>query len=39
MDLHFQGPEATPAQRAAVDAVLAAGFHARRDLLLPALHG
>jgi NADH-quinone oxidoreductase subunit F len=38
MDLHFQGPEATPAQRAAVDVVLATDCRGRRDLLLPALH-
>jgi NADH-quinone oxidoreductase subunit F len=62
MDLHIHGPEATPAERAAVDAVLGAptsgwaggvrniaaegrisllpgrAAHARRDLLLPALH-
>ncbi len=46
MDLRLEGPEATPAERAAVDAVLGAprpllGHEARaqRDHLLPALRG
>ena len=45
MDLHIQGPEATEAEEAAVDAVLGKAdaanverYSNRRDLLLPALH-
>ncbi len=37
MDLHFQGPEASAEERAAVDGVLR-DQPAHRDLLLPALH-
>src|SRR5258706_7643109 len=40
MDLHIHGPEATQAERAAVDSVVGASSErpGPRDLLLPALH-
>jgi NADH-quinone oxidoreductase subunit F len=38
MDLRIHGPDATPAERTAVDAVLGDAECGRRDLLLPALH-
>src|SRR6516165_6021137 len=38
MDLHIHGPDATPAERAAVDAVLGGAECGPRDMLLPALH-